>query len=595
MGAPRMTMFCIVKPSQELSSTRKPLSGSSMRPFRSVVPTDAIVHSSASSGRACSSHAAPTPRLAGCTIWMLTGVAAGNTGCTSPVSGPAEGGVAPTGATQWPRRSTTWPCQLIDSWSQIHGSDVRPDGAYMRSRTQGRAPPPTLPVSCQASVTWSLVSLPCIEQFSHMDTGEGPITALKGGLRGAITHTGTMARRCCCSPAGITHHHEQAASGEGMWRRSTSGYDDGASIGPGWSSSSDSDAMTPLAGRERFSEKAALHSETGGERGAAFSGVPVSPLTGARSDAACTVGRGVIVSTPMVSAPRSESVRNARLSCIFGGCASATESGPASGLCGSIGEAVLSGEGGTAAVDGLALEAIRALRVMACERSSLEKGCMLGRSAGVLRSESMEPGIEDLAQYAARTSRLGTSGTESTDVGCCGRLAAGAGVGGATVRGDTSASSADVTPEGGLGGTSGDAMEADDAGPKRACLLREDGRGVGRGFVRGVVAEVVRGVRWEEPAWEAEEVGCRLYDAGGCTAGAEPCSILGAPSAARSREAAWAMRRPISFGLGFLAFGGRGIICSCVSVDCCLIIGSRHLSMSRRSRCSCFCTQSGEG
>lgn len=126
--APRMMMFCMVKPSQAPSSTRKPDSGSSMRPLRSVVPTDATVHSSASCGRASSSHTAPTPRLAGCFMHTLIGVASGSAGWVSLANGPADGGVAPTGATQCPRRSTTWPCQFTESWSQIHGSDVRPEG-----------------------------------------------------------------------------------------------------------------------------------------------------------------------------------------------------------------------------------------------------------------------------------------------------------------------------------------------------------------------------------------------------------------------------------------------------------------------------------
>lgn len=157
--------------------------------------------------------------------------------------------------------------------------------------------------------------------------------------------------------------------------------------------------MRPLVGRERFSENAALHSDTGGERGAALAGVPGSPLTGGRMDTGWTACRGVIVSTPSVSAPRSESVRNARLSCILGGCASATESGPVSGLRCSIGEAVVAGEGGTTGVDGLAPEWMKELRgKRAWERSSPEKGCIPGRSAGVLKSEKIEPGAEALAQ-----------------------------------------------------------------------------------------------------------------------------------------------------------------------------------------------------
>lgn len=347
----------------------------------------------------------------------------------------------------------------------------------------------------------------------------------------------------------------------------TCAYEDGASGGPGWSSSSDSEAMTPLSGRERFSEKAALHSDTGGDRGGALRGVPGSTLAGGGSATGCTAGRGVSVSAPMVSAPRSESVRKARLSCILGGWASATESGPASGLW-SSGDAVTAGEGDAAVVDGLAFAAMRALRVC-----SLEKGCMLGRSAGVLRSDSMEPGMEDLAQYAARTSSVGISGTESMDAGWSARADEGPAEGVAVDFEDKAAAEA-VMPEGGRGGASR-GREVEESWPELTYFLREDGRGVGRGVETGVVRGVVRGVVWGDgieagawdAPWEADDVGCRLYDGGGSTVGGGPCSIRGPPSAARSIKAAWVTRRLMILGCVFLALGGRGIICSCASVE----------------------------
>lgn len=72
---------------------------------------------------------------------------------------------------------------------------------------------------------------------------------------------------------------------------------------------------------------------------------------------------------------------------------------------------------------------------------------------------------------------MGISGTESVESGCEVRLAAGAGVRGAMVRGDVPVT-VDATPDDGRGGTSALGWEVDDTGGVVERVSQEVGRGV---------------------------------------------------------------------------------------------------------------------